>query len=196
VRIRSLNLKREVKPDNAPTFAGDIMASTARVTGDALDYSVASLAAVDRIIEGLRAQGRTTDQYAETMFCFGCYVGEVLVRHAGGRWVATPEDQLRLFGVRLIVEFPSGQRCNPIAKAFKRLHNGVADHLPFFYAAFTQPPQGSVAVPPGGTATDADPAFAPDRLSNGGDPGPGPADRVCRDHFALPPAGRSRAAPE
>jgi hypothetical protein len=164
MRIRSLNLKRDVTPDNAPAFARDIVASTARITGDTLDYSVASLGAVDRIIEGIRAGGGTVDQYAETMFCFGCYVGEVFVRHAGGRWVATPEGQLEVFGVRLVVELPPpGKLCNPIAKAFKRLHNGVEDHLPFVYAAFTQPPQVSIVVPPKDRGADAEPGAAPDR---------------------------------
>src|SRR6516225_5997167 len=95
MHIRSLNLKREVTPENAPAFAQDVVASAARITGDELDYSVASLEAVDRIIERIRAKGGTIDNYAETMFCFGCYVGEVFVRHAGGRWIATPEDQFK-----------------------------------------------------------------------------------------------------
>jgi hypothetical protein len=147
VRIRSLNLKREVTPENAPAFAQDAVASAARITGVALDYSVASLEAVDRIIEDIRASGGNIDTYAETMFCFGCYVGEVFVRRARGRWIATPEDQLKVFGMRLIVELPPrGQLCNPIAKAFKRLHNGKV----------------SIVVPRKGTSPDADSGAGPD----------------------------------
>jgi hypothetical protein len=157
MRIRSLNLKREVTPENAPAFAQDVVASAARITGDELDYSVASLEAVDRIIERIRAKGGTIDNYAETMFCFGCYVGEVFVRHAGGRWIATPEDQFKMFGMRLIVELPpQGQLCNLIAEAFKRLHNGIEDNLPFFYAAFTQRPAVSIVVPRKGTSPETD----------------------------------------
>jgi hypothetical protein len=147
-----MNLKYEVTPDNAPAFAQDIFASSARITGDVLDYSVASLEAVDRIIEGIRSRGGTIDQYAETLFCFGCYVGEVFVRNAGGRWVVPTADQFKLLGMRIVIELPPhGQLCNPIAKAFKRLHNGIEDHLPYFYVAFTRRPELSIVVPPRAT---------------------------------------------
>jgi len=100
MKIRPMTLKYDVTPENAPLFARAIVASTAKITGDVLDYSVASLEAADRIIENLRAKGGTIDQYAETMFCFGCYVGEVFVHHAGGRWLAATEEQIKMLGMR------------------------------------------------------------------------------------------------
>ncbi|MGE3808064.1 MAG: hypothetical protein AB7K24_25670 [Gemmataceae bacterium] len=142
-----MTLKRDVTPENGPVFAADIVASTARITGDTLDYSVASLAVVDRIIENFRKDGQTIDSMAETLFCFGCYVGEVLVRNAGGRWLATPEEHLPVLGMRITVELPNSL-CNPIAKVFKRMHNGMEDHLPYFYVAFTQKPTQSIEVRP------------------------------------------------
>ena len=51
MKIRPLKLKYEPTADNDPLFARDVVASTARVTGDVLDYSVESLTVVDRILE-------------------------------------------------------------------------------------------------------------------------------------------------
>jgi hypothetical protein len=140
VKIRPLKLKYEPTPDNAPLFARDVVASTARITGDVLDYSVDSLVVVDRILQSMRAKGVSAEQFAETLFSFGCYVGEVFVRHAGGRWIQTPEQWLAATGMRVCIELPGQKRlCNPIAKTFKRLENGEADSLAFFYAAFSRP---------------------------------------------------------
>jgi hypothetical protein len=92
----------------------------------------------------MRGKGVSIDQFAETLFGFGCYVGEVFVRHAAGRWIQTPEQWLAMIGMRICIELPGQKRlCNPIAKTFKRLENGEADSLAFFYAAFsrqTEPP--------------------------------------------------------
>ncbi len=178
MRIRPLKLKRDVSPENAPLFAQDAVATTARITGDELDYSVASLAIVDRIIERIRSSGGTIDQYAETMFVFGCYVGEVFVRNASGRWVWTPEDSLRVLGMRIVLDLPQQKSlCNPIAKAFKRLHNGVEENLPFFYSAFTRRPETTIEVPPRGAVDPVEPGPVADqpgqgRLDSAGGPEP------------------------
>jgi hypothetical protein len=141
MKIRPLKLKYEPTAENAPRFASDIVASVARITGDVLDYSVESLTVVDRILGDMRGRGVTVDQFAETLFGFGCYVGEVFVRHAAGRWIATPERWLPAIGMRICVELPEQKRlCSPITKAFKRLENGEEDSLAYFYVVFTQPP--------------------------------------------------------
>jgi hypothetical protein len=67
-------------------------------------------------------------------------VGEVFVRHAGGWWIATPERWLPPIRMRICVELPQQKRlCSPITRAFKRLENGEADSLAYFYVAFTRP---------------------------------------------------------
>ncbi len=148
MNIRPLKLKYEPTAENAPLFARDIVASTARITGDLLDYSVESLAIVDRILGDMRGQGVTVDQFAETLFGFGCYVGEVFVRHAGGRWIATPARWLSAIGMRICVELPAQKRlCSPIAKAFRRLENGEEDSLAYFYAVFSRPPDPPNQLP-------------------------------------------------
>ncbi|HVJ83533.1 MAG TPA: hypothetical protein VNC50_20880, partial [Planctomycetia bacterium] len=102
--------------------------------------SVASLRAVDDIIEDLRQEGCTSDQMAETLFGFGCYVGEVFVRNAGGRWRNAAETSMAdLAGFPLVVELGKESFCNPIGKVFKRMDNGEGDDLPYFYCVFTAP---------------------------------------------------------
>ena len=153
MKIAPLALKHPLAPDNAPLFARDIVASTARITGDVLDYSPGSLAVVDRILEGMGGQGVTVDKVAETLFGFGCYAGEVFVHHAGGRWIKTPEQWLAAVGMRICVELPAQNRlCNPISKAFKRLEYGEADSLAYFYDAFSRPkdPPNHPLQPTGG----------------------------------------------
>lgn len=139
-----LRLKYAPLPENAPKFAADIVQSAAEVSGAELDYSVASLETVDAILEGLRQDGCTSQQLAETLFSFGCYVGEVFVRHAGGQWrrgAETPLAELGSFPLLIALGNDSAlgpdKVCNPIGKVFKRLDNGEQDSLAYFYQVFT-----------------------------------------------------------
>ena len=54
--------------ENAPKFAADIVGSAAEISGVDLDYSPASLKAVNDIVEGMRQDGCTSDQIATTLF--------------------------------------------------------------------------------------------------------------------------------
>ncbi|TDC32979.1 hypothetical protein E1211_19895 [Micromonospora sp. 15K316] len=132
-----LRLKYAPVPENASRFAADIAASAAKVSGVQLDYTPDSLALVDSILDDFRADGLTGEQLAETLFGFGCYVGEVLTRHAGGRWRATAEDEQAVVGWPMLIELGERRWCNPIGKAFKRLENGPEDSLRYFYTVFS-----------------------------------------------------------
>jgi hypothetical protein len=135
-----LRLKYPPTVENAPRFAADMVGSAAEISGVDLDYSVASLKAVDDIIEGFRQDGCAADQIAATLFGFGCYVGEVFVRHAGGEWRNAAETSMaKLAGFPLVIAFGKETLCSPIGKVFKRLENGEEDNLPYFYQVFTTP---------------------------------------------------------
>lgn len=128
---------------NAPLFAADIARSAFEVDRIDLDYRPGSLIDVDRIIEGFRREGLTPDQIGETLFGFGCYVGEVFVRNAGGVWRATEETSMHdAAGGPFLIELPHGgpaRYVNPLDKVFKRLENGPEDDLPYFFRVFTMP---------------------------------------------------------
>jgi hypothetical protein len=136
----NLRLKYPPTVENAAKFAADIVASTQRIKGVVLDYSVASLQAVDDILEQFREGGGKSGQMAETLFGFGCYVGEVFVRNAGGSWTLTAETKMAgMAGFPLVIQTGPVTFCNPIAKVFKRLDNGIEDNLPYFFQVFSRP---------------------------------------------------------
>ncbi|MBU3064982.1 hypothetical protein KO481_26055 [Nocardia sp. NEAU-G5] len=139
-----LRLKYAPEPANAARFAADIAAAAANVSGVELDYTPDSLGHVDEIIEGFRSDGLSSDQVAETLFGFGCYVGEVLRHNADGVWRPTTEQEEDIFGFPMVMELPTGMVCNPIGKAFKRLDHGPEESVPYFYHVFTSERPGEV----------------------------------------------------
>jgi hypothetical protein len=101
-----------------------------------LDYSPGSLEAVDAQIDSLREDGLTGEDAAEALFVLGCYVGEVMARFLGGKWVPTPRSPLA--GISpwpMVVVLPAGSAWDPIGKAYKRLELGDSEYLPAFFAA-------------------------------------------------------------
>ena len=136
-------MKLALKFPPMPEFAAqhaELMVRTAKeVSGVDLDFSPESIAAVDEIIEQLRQDGVTEEQVGETLFGFGCYLGEVLVRRNGAVWRASDDTPMRnAAGFQMVVDLGSDKFCNPIGKAFKRLANGQEDSLPYFYQVSTQ----------------------------------------------------------
>lgn len=132
-------LRYDITPENAPRFAADVVETVEDLDGIKLDYSVASLRELDGIIEGFRSDGCQFEDVAATLFSFGCYVGEVCVRHAQGKWRAATQDEIdEVFGVPLVVELPKDMTLNPIGKVIKRLEEGEEHDLQYFYRAWTQ----------------------------------------------------------
>ena len=132
---RALQLPAAPTPANAGELASSAADAARQVAGIELDFSPASLQQVDEILDGFRQAG--SDFLAESIYVFGCYLGEVMVRHAGYQWVETPDDLVRHLG-RLTVYHPGTRsHANPIDKAFKRVDYGDPDNLPYFYRVFT-----------------------------------------------------------
>jgi hypothetical protein len=101
-----------------------------------LDFSPRSLEDVDAQIESLRDDGMTGEDAAEALFVFGCYVGEVMVRHLRGAWVPTARSPLRdVSPWPMVVRLRSGATWDPIGKAYRRLELGDSEYLPAFFAA-------------------------------------------------------------
>lgn len=98
-----------------------------------LDYSVASLRVVDRIIVGMRRGGPAQGEVAEVLFGFGAYVGEVLVRHAGAVWVDFDERERELFGQPVGVRMPDGRVWNPLGRVVNLFTTGGEESVHMFY---------------------------------------------------------------
>jgi hypothetical protein len=138
VRRATLKLKHEVLPQNASLFADDIVDVALKVSGVELDFSEASLDRVDHLLAGFRSQGVTEERFAETLFGFGCYVGEVMVRHAGGSWTTSSGTPLEAYAsFPILVSLPPDNLSNPVGKVFKAFRNGESDSVADFYRAMT-----------------------------------------------------------
>jgi hypothetical protein len=136
-----LHLQYPPLPEYAAKHAQIAVDATRVVTGADLDYSPGSLAEVDRIIMGFRGEGLKANQVAETVFSFGCYLGEVMVRQHQAVWKMAADTNLpEAFKEdnTMVVELSDGVFCNPIGKAFKLLEQGEGESLAYFYQVFTR----------------------------------------------------------
>ncbi len=150
-----LNLKYPPTPECAPQFARDIVRAAHAVSKVELDYSRASLELVDKIIEGFRQDNLKLEAIGETLFSFGCYVGEVFVKNAGAVWKKTSETPMKpVADMPIVVQLPNGTIANPLGKVFKRFENGEPDSLPYFYYVFAKEKNGeSPRLPDGQSAS-------------------------------------------
>ncbi len=126
-------------PENAPAFAASVVESAQRISGVSLDYSEASLPRLESIIDSFRSDGVAADQFTDTLFSMGCYVGEVFVRQGVGAWRRTEETGMKGFAsAPMVIQTGAESFCNPIDKVFKRMENGEEDSLSYFYSGFAK----------------------------------------------------------
>jgi hypothetical protein len=128
----------------SPSTAAEIAAMTVPFVeqnyGLTLDYSPASLEQLDAIVDDLRRDQRF-EALQTLLFSMGCYVGEVLVRHAGGRWRVTQDPGAsKVASSPIAVEMPDGRGCNPVGRVYRRFQKGRDDSLPGFFQAMAGAP--------------------------------------------------------
>jgi hypothetical protein len=113
--------------------------------GAKLDYGVYSLKQIDGILDDLRKDQKFED-LQPLLFSMGCYVGEVFVRRAGGRWCLAQE--VGMTGVAsspIVVRMPDGRGCNPVGKVYKRFKDGPGDNIAWFFHVMTEVPPEKLA---------------------------------------------------
>ena len=131
-----LELRYPAMPENARDHAQLAVTLAGQEFGDVLDFSPGSLETVDAEVESVREEGLSGEDAAEALFVIGCYLGEVMVRSLGGKWVATARSPLAPVSPwPMVVVLPDGSAWDPIGKAYKRLELGDAEYLPAFFAA-------------------------------------------------------------
>ena len=124
----------EGTPAEAVRMAEKFVSMVSRTNGVRLGYDPRSLVLVDEIMDDIRATGLSEEDASGMIYAVGCYVGEVLVRHAGGSWRLTADLGVSAScGWPVVIVLPDGTGCNPIGKAFKRFRNGPVDSLAFFW---------------------------------------------------------------
>ena len=130
-----LRLKYPPTPEHAADVAATCVEAAKGISGIDLDYSPRSLELVDRQLDRFAREGQDSSRIASTLFCFGCYVGEILVRNLGGYWVSVTDPAMeRLAGFPMVVMMGNGDWWNPIGKVFKRLDDGASESLDYFFA--------------------------------------------------------------
>ncbi|MGY0021483.1 hypothetical protein [Streptomyces sp. cg35] len=127
-----LHLKYPLEPGSAPRLAAAVVAAASDISGIELDYGPDSIALVEDIVDGFRSDGATSGEMAESLVAFGCYVGEILVRHASGTWRHAPAPHREF---PLVVELPGAIECDPIDWVFRRLEHGSDLSVRALYAA-------------------------------------------------------------
>ncbi len=136
----NIRLPKPPIPENAQAYADMAVHAAKNVDEVDLDYSAESLEIVDGILGRFHQDKVPAEQIGGTLFSFGCYVGEVFVRQFGGKWLKEEDTPMRgLAGFFMVVELPNEKICNPIGKVFKRVEDGEAENLPYFYRVFTAP---------------------------------------------------------
>jgi hypothetical protein len=127
-------------PETAAEIAAMVPPFVEGNYGVVLDYGVPSLRQLDGVIDDLRR-----DQRFETLqpllFAMGCYVGEVMVRHAGASWRTTAEMGMgEVASSPIVIRVADGRGCNPVGRVYKRFQNGAGDSLASFYHVMTGVP--------------------------------------------------------
>lgn len=130
-----LELRYPATPENALDHAQLAVEAVWEECEVTLDFTPESLDSVDSQIEGFREEGVTGEDAAEALFVLGCYLGQVMVRALGGKWVATARSPLAAISPwPMVVLLPGGSAWDAIGKAFKRLELGDSEYLPAFFA--------------------------------------------------------------
>ncbi|WP_067441664.1 DUF6278 family protein [Nocardioides jensenii] len=122
------------EPASMPLLSDEAAAIVLDNVGITLDYTPESLADVDAVLSNFSAEG--SDVWAAPTFMLGAYVGEVMVRTMPGASWGNHE----VFGELPVVLTESGRVENPIMKAFKRVEDGEADSVEFFYQGAARQP--------------------------------------------------------
>ena len=121
-------------PETAPQIPKGSVEFVHKKFGFALPYTPESLILVDAIVDKIKATGATEQQASGLLSGLGCYVGEVLVRHARASWRWTAEMSMTgscRFPIVLVLPGLTG--CDAIGKAFERFRDGNAEGAALLY---------------------------------------------------------------
>lgn len=139
---RVLNLQYEIYAVNAYRFAEQFKEAVKKIENLELDYSVKSIELVDSFLEKFKKEGLKVNDFAETIFLAGCYVGEVFVKNEKGTWIDA-RDFVQHFPpgfspTSILLKVGESKFADPIVKAYKRFSLGESENLTYFYDVFSK----------------------------------------------------------
>ena len=127
-----LRLSIAPRPETVADYAADtvrIMASAYKIQ---MDGSVESLVHIDRMLAAWHKAGAPLEKVNKSMYALGSYAGEVMLRHARGRWIDPSNDDEQvedMADIFLCVELEDGRRWAPIALCIQSLTDGPEHSL-------------------------------------------------------------------
>lgn len=136
---RGLNLQFAPTPGNGLNLAEEFVSAVKKNDNIELDYSVNTLNYVDKFLQDFSDEGLTVNDFAETIFVAGSYIGQVMIKNNNGIWIAQEDANLPegVSMMPIVIKLPNGTIADPIAKAFKRFHYGNTESVKYFYEFFT-----------------------------------------------------------
>ncbi len=129
---RLLKLHWPAEPDYVDAFAEAVVATSHERAQIHLDYTPGSITQLERILSRFHNEGSTADDVAETLFAFGCYVGEVMRAVVGGEWIRERGGWLVLM--------VNGEQLDPIARVFAFLQQWGDASLTGYVASIVRQP--------------------------------------------------------
>jgi hypothetical protein len=135
---RKLNFQFDLIPENGSSLSEQFRNAVKSNENINLDFSEKTLEFVDTFLQKFKDEGMTVNDFAETIFVAGCYVGELFVKKNRATWIKQEEANLPngITMMPIVIRLQNGTVTDPIAKAFKRFHNGNEDNLSFYYQVF------------------------------------------------------------
>ncbi|GAB1596488.1 hypothetical protein [Lysobacter claricitrinus] len=131
----TLRLDIAPAPETVRDYAEDAVRNMQAMYGVRLDYSVASLAHVDRVLAEWRDGGAPVEAINKSLYAFGSYAGEVLREQEPGRWVEPPRaDHGNLDTLFLFVRLFDGREWPAIART---VDSFVDPEAPGLHASLT-----------------------------------------------------------
>jgi hypothetical protein len=136
---RSLMLQFDIEAKNGSKFAEQFRDAVKSIEQKELDYSKSSINFVDSFLQKFHDENLKVDDFAETIFLAGCYVGEVFVRNENAKWVNASEIILPpgISPSSILIETSNKGYADPIVKSFKRFSLGDVESLFYFYGVFS-----------------------------------------------------------
>ena len=145
-----------VTPDDARrlamSFADGLSRGEDAFTPASLEQADDSVSGYHRMAGLGMLDARMADAARDVAERAGCYLGEVIVRNLGGRWVPAADTVYARLpdaaGFPLVVELPNGHCCHPLARPFKLLKHGrESESMAGFYAGVESLAREPVALP-------------------------------------------------
>jgi hypothetical protein len=127
-------------PSTAAQLAEGCVSFVEQKFGFRLQYTPESLILVDAIIDKVRETGATEQQASGLLSELGCYVGEVLVRHAKASWRSAAEMGMSGGRSPVVLAWPGAVAGDPIGRVFERFSRGAVQSVVGLYESAVPAP--------------------------------------------------------